>query len=857
MCSAPSNRLIRLGFMSNGINNDNTENKTISINELQRKLSSSESTIYTEQGMKSIFDAYNTNTNSDKESVEVLDSNELQSLIDDIKSYDGKVDNNKKDGYIDADEADLFIRDFNEKHKDSPIKSEDLFGFVANFLKRQNVNDKKSESVQRKVETVGKPLSKKSVSMVAYVDGEPKDVEVNIELYATKDKKYVLMYKYGATTGSEYQQNIAKDYGYEGDNAWSEFMTNSLHFDSNTYEISFKPTSADNKNKKVSTSNVTGGSPTSLSRIGKRVDKPLTDKEISEIDDRYASPDVINTIAVFCDFLKTSIAQAEEDLNNDEKTYGWAEHVADLIGEIRDVNTMSNMRQLIADAKQYLHMMLNADNSPEGIKAGKDFFEVYKNFTGKEKFDEKEIQKFLQTKLKYESQEPVIKTYRYIKSNLNDSIKEYAKYYYGNYYPNNTNNTKNNEYNQKKMTEAYDNMFNMFSSLTGISKENFHNMLNGIVQRGDDPIEFLKNFSKNIIKISEQNVKETLGIDDLKDLDDYEDNLKDEYNDSRKQALGDDGDIVNRISKYNDSQIMVGSVISGVAQMGLYAACMALCPEFAFAKGLESIASISKTTTKILSLLSKEGLRSGSSYALSSIVIDSSNRLTDEIDEDNFEATKSVMKTATIEFLAGYLFDGYLKAKIFKKGENKVIQKEDAVKEAYNETGKKFLDSPGIRFHAEYVGKIAATRATAGVIGGTKDSVKETFKESCSGQYSLSSIGLAFIAGAISNATMIKFKNSSFTKEEHKILGKFIEKAPKKGTKNDINAYLNSIDKDDQVYVKDYLKKIRMEILQYMNTHSTEDGAQEVLNFIKTTPEALDEMIIDYAIIENGVNGVM
>ncbi len=853
MCSVPSNRLIRLGFMSNGVNNDNTENKTISINELQRKLSSSESTIYTEQGMKSIFDAYNTKKTSDKESVEVLDSNELQSLIDDIKSYDGKVDNNKKDGYIDTDEADLFIRDFNEKHKDSPIKSEDLFGFVANFLKRQNVNDKKSESVQRDVETVGKPLSRKSVSMVAYVDGEPKDVEINIELYATKDKKYVLMYKYGATTGSEYQQSIAKEYGYDGDKAWSEFMTNSLHFDSNTYEISFKPTAVGDKNKKFGTSNVTGGSPTSLSRIGTRVDKPLTDKEISEIDDRYASPDVVNTIAAFCDFLKTSIAQAEQDLNNYAKTYGWAEHVADLIGEIRDVNTMSNMHQLIADAKQYLYMMLNADNSPEGIKAGKDFFEVFRNFTGKENFDEKEVQKFLQTKLKYESQEPVIKTYRYIKSNLNDSVKEYAKYYYGNQYHNNIN---NNEYNQKKMTEAYDNMFNMFSSLTGISKQNFNNMLNGIVQRGDDPIEFLKNFSKNIIKISEQNVKETLGIDDLKDLDDYEDNLKEDYNNSRKRALGDDGDLVNRISKYNDSQIMVGSVVSGVAQMGLYAACMALCPEFAFVKGLESIASISKTSAKILSLLSKEGLRSGSSYALSSIVIDSSNRLTDEIDEDNFEATKSVMKTATIEFLAGYLFDGYLKAKIFKKGESKVIKKEDAIRDAYNETGKKFLDSPGIRFHAEYVGKIAATRGTAGVIGGTKDSVKETFKESCSSQFSLSSIGLAFIAGAISNATMIKFKNSSFTKEEHKILGKFIEKAPKKGTKNDINAYLNSINKDDQVYVKDYLEKVKIEILQYMNTHSTEDGAQEVLHFIKTTPEALDEMIINYAIIEDSINNV-
>ena len=113
--------------------------------------------------MKSIFDAYNTKKNSDKNSIEILDSNELQELVNDIKSYDGKIDASKKDGYIDIDEANLFIKDFNEKHKNTPIKTEDLFGFITNFLKRQNVNDKKSQYVHRKVKTVGKPLSQKSV----------------------------------------------------------------------------------------------------------------------------------------------------------------------------------------------------------------------------------------------------------------------------------------------------------------------------------------------------------------------------------------------------------------------------------------------------------------------------------------------------------------------------------------------------------------------------------------------------------------------------------------------------------------------------------------------------------------------
>lgn len=837
--------------MANSVSNDNNDNN-ISINELQRKLSSSESTIYTEQGMKSIFDAYNTKKNSDNESVEVLDSNELQSLIDDIKTYDGKVNADKKDGYIDIDEANLFVKDFNEKHKDVSIKSEDLFGFVTNFLKRQNVNNKKSEVVKRDVKTVGKPLSRKSVSMVAYVDGEPKDVEVNIELYATEDKKYVLMYKYGAVTGSEYEQNIAKEYGYDGDNAWSEFMTNSLHFNPKTYEISFKPTAVGDKNKKGGISNVTGGSPTSLSKVGTRVDKPLTDKEISEIDDRYASPDVVNTIAAFCDFLKSSIAQAEQDLNDDAKTYGWAEHVADFLGEIRDVNTMSNMRQLIADAKQYLYMMMNADNSPEGIKAGKDFFEVFRNFTGKDNFDEKEVQKFLQTKQKYDSQEPVIQTYKYVKNNLNDSVSKYAKYYYSN----KDENFRENEYNQSKVSEAFDNMYNMFGSLTGMSKENFRSMIKGLEEKGEDPIEFLRNFSKNILNASEQNVKETLGIDDISKLDDYEDDLKDKYDDLRKSALGNDGDLVNRIAKYNDSQIIGGAVVSGLAQMGLYAACLTFCPEFAFAKGIESLSSIGKTSATLLSVLSKEGLKSGTSYALSSIVVDTANRVTDGIDEDNWEAMKSVGKTATIEFFAGYFFDGFLKAKLFKKGETAVINKEDNLRELHDKVGKAFVDgsNSGVRFDAKFVGKVALTRAAAGGIGGTKDSVKELFKESCNGKFSLSGLGLAFVAGAFANATMIKFKNSSFVKEDHKIFGKFIEKGPKKGTKNDINTYLDTLEPDERMYIKDYLSKIRVEIMQYMNAHSNEDGAAEALQFFNANPTALDEMAIQFKAVENFIN---
>lgn len=869
--------------MTNSVSNDNNDN-SISINELQKKLSSSESTIYTEQGMKSIFDAYNTKKNSDKNSIEILDSNELQELVNDIKSYDGKIDASKKDGYIDIDEANLFIKDFNEKHKNTQIKTEDLFGFITNFLKRQNVNDKKSQYVHRKVKTVGKPLSQKSVSIVANINGEPKDIIIDIELYATQDKKYILMYNYGASTGAEHKQNLAKEYGYEGKDAWNEFMTNSLHFDSDTYEISFLPTPLTNKAKKYNTPKMTGGSPTSLSRIGRRIDKPLTDKEISKIDERYSNPEVINSMTQFCDFIKSSIAQAEQDLNNDAKTYGWAEHVADFLGEFREVNTMSNMRQILADAKLYLYMMMNADNSPKGIKAGKDFFAVYKNFTGKKNFDEKEIQNFLKTNQKYNYQEPVIQTYKFIKSNLNNSVNEYAKYY-----ANNQNeNFKDDKYNQSKVREAFDNMYDMFYSLTGMSKDNFISMLKDLEVQGKDPIEFLRNFSKNIINASEQNVKETLGIDDIEKLKDYEKDLQENYDTSRKTALGDDGDLVNRIAKYNSSQLFVGSLISGVAQMALYAALMTICPEFAFAKGIQSasstvrgsvgaletifygygksvpytITSVLKDTpsaSTVFSLLSNEGLKSGSSYAISSLVIDGANKVTDEVDENNLESLKSMTQTAAIEFLAGYLFDGFLKAKIFKQGEKTVLENEDIAKKyadviSKSDVGERALNNSGIRFSNDFIKSFALGRTTAGVIGGTKDSSKEFFKESCNGKYSISGLGLAFIAGALSNATMIKFKNSSFSKEEHRILGKLIEKGPKKGSKNEINSYLETLDKDEQMYVQDYLSKIHTEIMQYINTHSNEDGAKEAIQFCKENPDALDEMILEYNAIKDLTN---
>ena len=60
-------------------------------------------------------------------------------------------------------------------------------------------------------------------------------------------------------------------------------------------------------------------------------------------------------------------------------------------------------------------------------------------------------------------------------------------------------------------------------------------MIKGLEEKGEDPIEFLRNFSKNILNASEQNVKETLGIDDISKLDDYEDDLKDKYDDYNKE----------------------------------------------------------------------------------------------------------------------------------------------------------------------------------------------------------------------------------------------------------------------------------------------------------------------------------
>ena len=56
------------------------------------------------------------------------------------------------------------------------------------------------------------------------------------------------------------------------------------------------------------------------------------------------------------------------------------------------------------------------------------------------------------------------------------------------------------------------------------------------------------------------------------------------------------------------------------------------------------------------------------------------------------------------------------------------------------------------------------------------------------------------------------------------------------------------------MYVQDYLSKIHTEIMQYINTHSNEDGAKEAIQFCKENPDALDEMILEYNAIKDLTN---
>ena len=144
--------------MSEDINNE----KKIYINELQNKLVNIEEVAFKkDSNAKSIFNAYNSQKEENNNQVEKLDTNELGNLINDIKAYDGK--GGKKDNIIDFNEAEMFVQDFNKKHPDTKIETNDVFKFIKTIFSRYDYYETNNVTTVTKNMAIGEPLSEKKL----------------------------------------------------------------------------------------------------------------------------------------------------------------------------------------------------------------------------------------------------------------------------------------------------------------------------------------------------------------------------------------------------------------------------------------------------------------------------------------------------------------------------------------------------------------------------------------------------------------------------------------------------------------------------------------------------------------------
>ena len=861
--------------MSEDINND----KKIYINELQNKLVNIEEVAFKkDSNAKSIFNAYNSQKEENNNQVEKLDTNELGNLINDIKAYDGK--GGKKDNIIDFNEAEMFLQDFNKKHPDTKIETNDVFKFIKTIFSRYDYYETNNVTTVTKNMAIGEPLSEKKITLKVFVEntGTYQDIELSIKLYATDNENIPQQYNWEITKGKEYSSQLAAEYGYIDDNAVTTFIQNSLNVpNSKTYEVNFQPKYASTKTSdgisvgNYSDSEINSNQVTNDNTI---IVPHNFSKDPNQIYAEYQNEEVQKIIQDFKTFLKQSINDSSKNLEEYLKSYGLSEKAANLLGYIslRD-NTEENMKGLIEKAKELLNKMENADNSLEGILQHKDFSAYYKELIGSD-FDHVKLKHFFFERNNYLTNETIIGTYKFVHNNIDNSVSKFVKAY------NNYNDEPlssvaaftaidTGHYNQeeqlkmeskRKYAEAYENLFNMYHNFIGVSRENWDKMFEEFKQRNINPADFIRKLTDTLINTVDNNTKKILNIDDLSRIDFIQKQNQKYYNKASAETLGRDGDLIRRIDEYHNSQVTSGIAISAIVQMALYSTGMA-----ALSNAGKLLSNINKITNfKKLSSIDEtlniaktySGLSSGSMYASSYLAVDMTNRATNDLDDImNLESLKEILVYTGTEFVAGYLFDGFLKSKFFGKAEKSALDSENKVykideyKDNPTAIGEKALEETNTKFVEnldEKVIDILGARGIAFTIGGTKDGLKEIFKETCTQKYNITDIEAAIIIGAISNCFFIRFKNSDFAKQEHKIIGKFTEKSPKGISKKELKQD-TTYDKNE-TYIDKLIEDIKEESIKSLKSQNIDQ--KKLDNFLTKYPNALNDMIINYYFIE-------
>lgn len=854
--------------MSNGVSNNG--NNEISIQELQKKLANIEQSRFQEEGLKSIFNAYNTTSAEGDNAVEFLDKNELSALVNDIQKYDGKISGNA-DGVIDMDEAELFARDFNTKHQDANVKSSDVFQFAQKVIQRYSVNIKGPVASDGPLpETVGKPLGEKTVSLKCNVNNKVETISVNIKLFSTKDKEYGQLFKYTVVDGKEFVDSMMEQLGFSGDNALLDFLNKSTRSSQNSYDILFNPQYASTKGTEnesavtpfaVSAESVEGLEDVYIVPVGFEKDPRI-------IAQQYENPEVQQVMNDFMEYLTVSIEDAQNIYDGNKKNYGATAWIADGISHIwnnkytvvNTGNTADQVEEALSKAKVLLEKMQASDNSLQAVLEKEDFGSYFKELTGIE-FDSSAVKDFLKERKTYLKEQATIALYNHVHTTLDDTINNFEQKY--NVLINNPLYAMEERYNdavasddkdaavriamaqasstnaefasygksKNSFNNANDELYKAFYPVLGVSRENWDKMLADFKERGVNPIEFLRGLANFVTQEVDGQAEEVLGTSNPERIKAYQESSQRKYELVERLAIG-KSDLMKKVDNYHNSQVIGSTVVSAALQIALYSVGMSY-----------------------LGVLGS-GLASGVSYSGSYLALEVLDRATNDIDDlCNLDSVTELIRNTGIEFVAGYLFDGILKSKVFGRAEDAAFKAEQAARQAEalamenaSAIGEAAVEMPNKLFTKEKILKILGVRGMAAIAGGTKDSTKEVFKQILKGKFKLSDICTAFLIGAVSNAFLIRFKKTSFAKKDHKIMGKMIEKGPKKEAKvySKEEEYLTSDEKD---YLN-IMREVKKSILCEMNDKLSGQDRAEVEDFITNNEAILNELIMDCYIME-------
>lgn len=838
--------------MSGEVNNNN--NNEISIQELQQQLVNVEETEHKTVGTKSIFNAYNTQKQLGENEIERLTKQELDAFVQKLQSYDLT-----SDGKLDANEIDAFVRDFNKEHPNDRIASQDVLLFVDNILKKKNLYNSGNISYKPDVKKVGDPLSSKTVRLQCLNENnEVVEIMLQIDLFATEDEHSPLLYQTKVVQGAEYKNLLANKYGYSGENAWNNFTTGSLRApNAHTYDVKFTPTSA---KKDVYTTGEVGG----VSQVygldrGDGIDSYIMvdwlDRDPKVILAEYQNPKAQEAMNEFITYLEGALNDTEKVLDDCIDKYGFSAEVAEFVSKLWNDsdeagsgteeqvrNSIAEARELLAKMKETLKEDSNA-NTMEGILRREDFGAYYQRLTGKD-FRVRKIMDFMEAKNEYLQAQSVLAMHTYVHKNLNSAITMFEEISFDDAaqedailqsgcssYKNYPFSVKDKEFVLKSLGEA-------FYPVLGISPEDWIKVMDKLESQGIDPIKFCRDLFDNIITATDAQVGNLLGTTNPTDMKNKVSSYELYYNNQRSDVVG-NGDMMDVVGKYHKSQMLGSALVSGLCQVGLYAVAMTLCPASAPA---------------IVS-----GLCSGTAYATSYALVESVDRMTNNIDNSidmwSSEALLDLAETSAIEFAAAFAFDGIFK-KAFSNPEKMLLNKDkmmtvQRIAEPSTNIGEGFISKFGVKFGKEKITQIMKMHGLAGVIGGSKDSLKETFKESIRQKFNLKTICSTFLVGAISNALFIKFKNSAFSKQNHKIMGRFLET----GLKKESNAAIKDRDvqlSSDELEMINLINEIRTQVIGDIRTQAQQDRQySELLEFVLDNELEVNKLILSCYIIDN------